>query len=355
MLQFQTLGVISDGKVYPWCIIEVKSKHFPTVFKKIDIFKKNKQLVIQNKIFDIYTPKITSELLDYTDVMLTNFVYVYVTNTELHNATVKYICESFVLVMNIIQNNDTYNNCKIFISMTTQHIYIIPPPSKDIEASLYLVGKDPYNSADPPFEHEIFDKHRHVYPDVLWFQPYAKNPSAINFSLTLGLLIESGDIDAVVIPIPNIWISLTENNSMYLQGSIPIEYINKFSPSHEENNRLRLCTRVLNADEDQPIGLAFRDCSTVMVPRFGTDAVRSNINQLYGVNIAENCNDPQTDFTYTAWRASDPVNLPNGYTHLWSSYRYVTNSNTKNRKVRFYYTLRQFYGENVTLSRTRNP
>jgi len=195
----------------------------------------------------------------------------------------------------------------------------LPPPSKDIEANLYLVGKDPYNPADPPFEHEIFDKHRHVYPDVLWFQPYAKNPSAINFSLTLGLLIESGDIDAVVIPIPNIWISLTENNSMYLQGSISIDHINKFSPSHEENNRLRLCSRVLNADEDQPIGIAFRDSSTVMVPRFGTESVRSNISQLYGVTITENCNDPETDLTYSAWRASDRANLPQGYTHLWSS------------------------------------
>ncbi|KAF0737872.1 Uncharacterized protein FWK35_00032988 [Aphis craccivora] len=27
---------------YPWCIIEVKSKHFPTVFKKIEKNKKKK-------------------------------------------------------------------------------------------------------------------------------------------------------------------------------------------------------------------------------------------------------------------------------------------------------------------------
>ncbi|KAF0762909.1 Uncharacterized protein FWK35_00018627, partial [Aphis craccivora] len=28
---------------YPWCIIEVKSKHFPTVFKKIEKTKKKKK------------------------------------------------------------------------------------------------------------------------------------------------------------------------------------------------------------------------------------------------------------------------------------------------------------------------
>ncbi|KAF0772331.1 Uncharacterized protein FWK35_00000500 [Aphis craccivora] len=27
---------------YPWCIVEVKSKHFPTVFKKIEKNKKKK-------------------------------------------------------------------------------------------------------------------------------------------------------------------------------------------------------------------------------------------------------------------------------------------------------------------------
>ncbi|KAF0765130.1 Uncharacterized protein FWK35_00021684, partial [Aphis craccivora] len=31
---------------YPWCIIEVKSKHFPTVFKKIE---KNKKKMTQNQ------------------------------------------------------------------------------------------------------------------------------------------------------------------------------------------------------------------------------------------------------------------------------------------------------------------
>ncbi|KAF0759580.1 Uncharacterized protein FWK35_00020484 [Aphis craccivora] len=37
MLQFQTMGVVSDVKVN---ILEVKSKHFPTFFKKIERNKK---------------------------------------------------------------------------------------------------------------------------------------------------------------------------------------------------------------------------------------------------------------------------------------------------------------------------
>ena len=33
---------------YPWCIIEVKSKHFPTVFKKIE---KNKKKMTEKREF----------------------------------------------------------------------------------------------------------------------------------------------------------------------------------------------------------------------------------------------------------------------------------------------------------------
>lgn len=210
------------------------------------------------------------------------------------------------------------------------------PPTSDINRHLYLVDRVPYDPSKPPFTYECFDRQRHVYPDVLWFQPNSKNPSAINYSLMLGLLIEPGEIDAVCIP-------------------ILIEFVNKFCPSANKNNRFRLMTRTLNADDTQPIATAFHDASTVMVPSFGTEHIHTNIENFFGINIVPNCNDPEIDFTYAAWNSSTAPSLLPNYTYLWSSYRYVSNSNSKNRRVHFYYTLCQFYGENVTLFRTRNP
>ncbi|CAG9840808.1 unnamed protein product [Diabrotica balteata] len=143
---------------------------------------------------------------------------------------------------------------------------LTPPP--DIDQAFYHVSKYPYSPVDPPFEYKEFSRYDHISPDVLCFQPYAKNPSALNHSLTLGLLIESSDIDGVTIPIPNIRISLTENNSMFLQGSIPILHVLKYIPSTQDANIFRLCTITVHSDESQPCGFALRDCSTVMVPRF---------------------------------------------------------------------------------------
>lgn len=74
---------------------------------------------------------------------------------------------------------------------------ILDPLVDGINANLYVVSAEPYANLDPPFKYELFDRQRHVYLDVLWFQPYHKDPSSINIALTLGLLIESGDIDAI--------------------------------------------------------------------------------------------------------------------------------------------------------------
>lgn len=231
----------------------------------------------------------------------------------------------------------------------------LSPPVPEIDSVFYLVGKNPYYPLTPPFPLDLFDKTRHVYPDILWFQPYSKNPSALNFALTLGLLIETGDIDAVTIPTPNIGLSLTENNSRYFQGLITLGTVHRYIPSTNPNVRLRICKRSLNGDENQPVCVAFRHASRVVVPRFGTEPVRANMNRLYGVTVTENCNDNETHFTYAAWKASEDPPLPCDYTYPWSSYRYVSRANTSRRKVFLYYTLRHFYGENVTLSRTRNP
>lgn len=79
----------------------------------------------------------------------------------------------------------------------------LPGPSSSITPELYLVLKDVYDPTNPPFKYELFNQYRHVYPDVFWFQPYSKNPGAINYALTLGLLIESGDLDGVTISTPS--------------------------------------------------------------------------------------------------------------------------------------------------------
>lgn len=229
----------------------------------------------------------------------------------------------------------------------------LTPGPTDIDLSLYLVGNLPYSTDNPVWTYEVFDKQTHVTPDVFWFQPYIKNPSAINYSVTLGLLIENGSIDGVTVSIPNIRMSLTENNSMFLQRSVPLNHLIRYTLDGAVTANVYQIERKIH--ETEPIGLAMNNCSTVLVPKFGTEHIRANTHRIFGAKVHENCNDPNSDFTYTAWSHEDPLDILPNKIHLWSSYRYVQHSNTARRLIHFYYTMRQFYGENVTLSRTRNP
>lgn len=140
---------------------------------------------------------------------------------------------------------------------------------------------------------------------------------------------------------------------MFLQGSVPLPYILKYSLDGSLTSNYYQIER--NIHETEPLGLALNDCSTVLVPQFGTEHIRANTHCIYGAKIHDNCNDAESDFTYTAWSQDDLLAIPPNKIRLWSSYRYISQSNTIRRKVHFYYTMRQFYGENVTLSITRNP
>lgn len=117
------------------------------------------------------------------------------------------------------------NYVKLLVPGPSYKSKMVAPPD-NIDANFVLVSKEPFNPDTYTIQFELVNKLKHIYPDVLWFQPYSKNPSALNYALTLGLLIEYDDLDGVVIPIPNIQMSLTGNNSMYLQRTIPTYHSN---------------------------------------------------------------------------------------------------------------------------------
>lgn len=143
--------------------------------------------------------------------------------------------------------------------------------------------------------------------------------------------------------------SLTENNSMFLQRSVPLNHLIRYTLDGAVTANVYQMERTIH--ETEPIGLAMNNCSTVL----GTEHIRANTHRIFGAKVHENCNDPNSDFTYTAWSHENPLDILPNKIHLWSSYLYVQHSNTARRLIHFYYTMRQFYGENVTLSRTRNP
>ncbi|XP_060865453.1 uncharacterized protein LOC132941425 isoform X2 [Metopolophium dirhodum] len=83
--------------------------------------KNDEACIINNKILSIpQATQFESEHLTYSDAVVMTFLYIYITNTALSHSTMRNICDSFELVMNIIMKNDTYDNSKSFLKHTIE-------------------------------------------------------------------------------------------------------------------------------------------------------------------------------------------------------------------------------------------
>lgn len=216
---------------------------------------------------------------------------------------------------------------------------------------LMLVSKDKFDADTYPVIHQLFSRYHYINPDVFVFQPYERNTSRASLAMTLGIKIESNEIDATIIPLPNIDDNLHDNNSCYIQGSIPEYNIRAVIPRTDENHAIRLIERELMSYEIA--GFALRNGGANVLPIFANQGV--NQVDMTGFHREENFCDPNEAFTYTAWRHNHNNDIAERSRFIWSSYRHVTNSNKANRAVHFYYTMRAMYGTSVPLTRIRNP
>lgn len=97
-------------------------------------------------------------------------------------------------------------------------------------AVLALVEREDCTAANDPFPALRFSNPENVYPPVLFFQPYNKSLSTLNYTVILGFKIESAEIDGVTLPVPNVRDSLIDNNSRYRQGSLPVSVVYPLYP-----------------------------------------------------------------------------------------------------------------------------
>lgn len=132
----------------------------------------------------------------------------------------------------------------------------VPAPEACLEV-LALVRTVNYTAANEPFPAETFDPSKHVFPPVLYFQPYDRSARTLNYTVTLGIKIECAELDGVTIPTPNHWDSLIDNNSRFRSGSIPVSQI--FSSIPDPANPICISLRILHDEQHDPLGLSIID------------------------------------------------------------------------------------------------
>lgn len=101
----------------------------------------------------------------------------------------------------------------------------------------------------------------------MFFQPYDRAPSTINYTIALGLKIESGELDGVTVPTPNVINSLIDTNSHFLQGSKSARQC--YNCYYTQADPLILTRRIQHDQLHDPKGLAFTDMTRNIILRFG--------------------------------------------------------------------------------------
>lgn len=227
------------------------------------------------------------------------------------------------------------------------------PTEEQCNSALTLVRNLDCTAQNEPFPAETFDASRNVYPPVLYFQPYDRSASTLNYTVTLGIKIELAEFDAVVVPVPNSWDSLIDNNSRYRQGSIPVTQL--YSAIPDPATPIIISRRFLHDNDHDPIGLAIVDMTRNILPRFGNAHVVAPANMLPGFNDINPVHRPNDAFTYTASSGDYEYPTADRRFYLWSSYRYVPNPTAAIPSVHFYFSLRGMFGTAVLLQRSENP
>lgn len=227
------------------------------------------------------------------------------------------------------------------------------PELDDFPAILVLARRADCTAANDPFPAQTFNANRDVRPPVLYFQPYDRAPSTLNYVVVLGLKIESAELDGLAIPVPNVSDSLIDNNSRYRQGSLPVLRIQPCTWTAAEP--LIITQRTLHPNEDDPSGHAINDMTRVIVPQFGDQHGRPQQAQLPGFVAVGPIQRPEDCFTYTANAGDNAPPTGTRLFYLWSSYRYVEQPCSNDPLVHMFYSLRGMYGTSVTLSRSENP
>lgn len=151
----------------------------------------------------------------------------------------------------------------------------LPYTDENIESDLLLVEDIPFDKNLNPLMYQSFDARKHVSPNVLWFQPYDKSSQSIQLSIVLGYKIINEEIDGITIPLPNIELDLTCNNSQYLQGTILISNIAPIHLPTSPLGGLAVYTRERSTMQTQSIGHVYRDMSIMNLPILCNENVNS--------------------------------------------------------------------------------
>jgi len=232
-----------------------------------------------------------------------------------------------------------------------------PTDTTDLTLDRYALEKKDHDKSKIPNPRVTFDPSTHVTPYVLYFQPYDVNASSLSLTILAGLKIELAEIDGFTVPVEHPESSLDDNNSQYLQSAVRLSQIKAINASSAyTNENLRVLARRRLDRTNQAIAAAFRSMARNVFPVLANKNISESTTTMVGMKKEDNHDQASTSFTFTAGENGLPDIHSDFKIYAWSSYRVVHKYKKPDAgDVSMVLSFRPIYGQNVTLSRSKNP
>lgn len=235
----------------------------------------------------------------------------------------------------------------------------IPPEIADAASKLIfpsllalVSSDDPTKSVDPPFPELLFNQEDHVHPLVRYFDPTDTSTSKLFYTITTGIKIESFELDAFSVPVPNTDAPLSDENSLILQSAIPLKLIrNEISNGY---NQIFNRTRIFKSF--QPVSISLYDMSINLLGRLSNHFTPPIPTTLPMFTFFPNVRRLKSMFNRISYKIGETYPEVEPKLLVWSSYRYVLQApNEFEDKVHMIASFRPIYGTNITLSQSEYP
>lgn len=239
----------------------------------------------------------------------------------------------------------------------------IPLP-KDFDAAirrmfLWTFEKKHDEDKEPKSDRYIsFDSDIHEHPPALYLLPYEEGDGPVSYAMIGGLLIESLELDGTSVPLPNPAQKLSDNNSQFAQGAIPLNHVIKGYGSQDET-RINAFERAKLRKAQQQISFDLYDLA---VNRLGyVDEVVEDANQpneMPGFQPADHVRGFNRIYSKFSFRLGSALKVDKRRFAVWSPYRFIHDERNTMPQAKDIYMLTNFramYGTHVPLVETDAP
>jgi hypothetical protein len=241
---------------------------------------------------------------------------------------------------------------------------LIPQDPTTITSLLYLVKHTTAGVYPEDDNLVLFNGRHHATPAVRVLDPYDYNATTFHNVYLSGSIIESFELDAAAVPYPNLDTVLDEENTLFLQSSLP------YSDIHRATNFIYRATGSISAEARVPIGphgqpsaIMLYDAAQNRLPSFGSHTHGAVPAALPGFNLLSV---PlalwQYAYSKVGFRVPNPDSKTNnrpplenkGKFLVWSPYRYYNGKVMTSGPENYFMitNLRTLFGTNPPLGET---